>query len=1039
MECPSETTLSDFLEGALADAHRTRVLAHVEGCERCQEQLALGASASEAPSPFAEGPLVAAGARLSRYVVRERIGRGAMGEVYAAHDPELDRRVALKLLRPEGRHLEELRLRLLREAQALARLAHPNVVTVHDVGVCDDCVFLALELVEGASLAEWLTAPRPWQEVVRVFVDAGRGLAAAHAAGLVHRDFKPGNVLVGKDGRVRVTDFGLARPSHRRVLGRGDMPASPPEAAASGSLVGSPLTHSGALLGTPAYMAPEQLQGHGVDARSDQFSFCVALYEALHGVRPFEGKTLEALGQAARDGRIRAPERESKVPSRVRKAVLRGLRALPEERFASMEALLAELSPRASRRLVWVGASAAVACLLGLTVGYVAAHRRQAGCELEAARLSAIWGPERRERIHAAFLATDKPFAAAAWEAVATTLDGHAETWRSLRTDACIASRDNASASWQTAACLDTRLWDLAAVVDVLEKADARTVQNAPQMVASLEGLSGCRDAPELANRPQPPEALRARVDTARRKLAEARARMDAGNHPGAMEVTTALIEDIQGLDYRPLEAEVLTLHGYAHGLAGKPKEAEEHLYKALWAAEAGRDDETAARVWNLLLWVVGDQMARMDEANRLVHHARAAVERLGRERFPHIATDLHLRMGGLMLVQGKLEEADAEFTQGLALARRTAGPSRPRVTYFLTGLGRVRSRQLRAEEALALYREAQAYAFQERQWSPEHPVLALNLNNIATELMYLGRTQEALETFQRSLALLEAARSKDHASLAAPLNNLAGLLRREGRLEEARRHYERALAIFERSKGPDHPSTVTALGGLGMVAYDSERLDEALAHNQQALERIQRSVGEDSPRLEMSLRNLGLIHLRAGRPAVARHNLTQALSLLQKANGTDSVVACGVERDLARVDLETGAFRAALTRCQRALALDEAAQGEDSPDVALDLACLGEAHLGLRTPEQAVPLLERARRIHARVWLDRKEAARVSFLLARALWERPTADGREQATALVLEAKTWLEAQGLRARREHEALVAWQARHLPRVSEVSR
>ncbi|NVJ02395.1 tetratricopeptide repeat protein [Myxococcus sp. AM009] len=1037
MGCPSETTLSDFLEGALPDAHRTRVLAHVEGCERCQEHLALGASASEAVPPPVDGPLVIPGTQLSRYVVQERIGRGAMGEVYAAHDPELDRRLALKLLRPEGRHLEELRLRLLREAQALARLAHPHVVTVHDVGVCDDCVFLALELVEGASLAEWLESPRPWQDVVRVFVDAGRGLAAAHAAGLVHRDFKPGNVLVGKEGRVRVTDFGLARPSHRRVLGHA-APASLDAARAPTSWVDSPLTHSGALLGTPAYMAPEQLQGHGVDARSDQFSFCVALYEALHGVRPFEGRTLEALGQAAREGRIRAPERESKIPARVRRAVLRGLRARPEERFPTMEALLAELAPRTGRRLAWVGA-AAVACALGLTVGYVAAHRRQAGCEREAERLTTIWGPERRERIHAAFLATGKPFAAAAWEAVARTLDGHADTWRALRTDACTASRDDANASWQTAACLDTRLWHLAAVVDVLEKADARTVQNAPQLVASLEGVSGCRDAPELVNRPQPPDALRPRVDAARRKLAEARAHMDAGNHPGALKETTALLQAIQGLEYRPLEAEVLTLHGYAHGLAGKPKEAEEHLYKALWAAEAGRDDETVARVWNLLLWVVGDQMARMDEANRLVHHARAAVERLGRERFPHIATDLHLRMGGLFLVQGKLDEADAEFTQGLELARRTAGPSRPRVTYFLTGLGRVRSRQLRAEEALALYREAQAYAFQERQWSPEHPVLALNLNNIATELLSLGRTQEALETFQRSLTLLEAARSKEHASLAAPLNNLAGLLRREGRLEEARSHYARALAIFERSKGPDHPSTVTALGGLGMVAYDSDRLDEALTHNQQALERIQRSVGQDSPRLEMSLRNLGLIHLRAGRPAVARRNLTQALSLLQKENGTDSVVACGVERDLARVDLETGAFRAALTRCQRALALDEAAQGDDSPDAALDLACLGEAHLGLRAPERAVPLLERARRIHARAWLDRKEAARVSFLLARALWERPAPDGREQATALIHEAKTWLEAQGLRARREHDELVAWQARHLPRVSKVTR
>ncbi|MFP2913145.1 protein kinase domain-containing protein, partial [Pyxidicoccus sp. 3LFB2] len=311
MECPSETTLSDFLEGLLPEEQRTRVLAHVEGCEPCQEHVAMGTSSTEGLTDVAdERPPLSQGSTLARYVVLERIGRGAMGDVYAAYDPELDRQVALKLLRPEGRHLEELRSRLLREAQALARLAHPNVVTVHDVGVAGDCLFLALELVEGTTLAEWLKAPRAQGEVLRVFRDAGLGLAAAHAAGLVHRDFKPSNVLVGQDGRVRVTDFGLARPSNRGLRPRA---ASASPRAPNGP---APLTRTGVLVGTPAYMAPEQQQGQGVDALSDQFSFCVALYEALHGVRPFEGLNLEELARAAREGRIRAPERDAKVPAR---------------------------------------------------------------------------------------------------------------------------------------------------------------------------------------------------------------------------------------------------------------------------------------------------------------------------------------------------------------------------------------------------------------------------------------------------------------------------------------------------------------------------------------------------------------------------------------------------------------------------------------------------------------------------------------------------------------------------------------------------
>ncbi|MFL5351021.1 tetratricopeptide repeat protein [Archangium sp.] len=1037
MECPDETTLSDFLAGVLPEAERARVLAHVEGCAQCQRQVALGAS-SYPDVPVAAGteaPL-APGAMLARYVVLERIGRGAMGEVYAAHDPELDRQVALKLLRPEGRHVEELRRRLLREAQALARLSHPNVVAVHDVGMREDGVFLAMELVHGTTLAEWLKQPRAWREVVRVFREAGRGLAAAHAAGLVHRDFKPANVLVGHDGRVRVTDFGLARPSNRVDVPLEPPTSSPPHLEPEAL---SHLTRTGALLGTPAYMAPEQLDGRGVDELSDQFSFCVALYEALHGTRPFEGGSLEELGRAAREGRVRPPGDESRVPARVRRAVLRGLRAQPEERFPSMEALLAELSPPALRPRTWVALSAVTASLLGVALGYGASHRREVRCAQETEKLAAAWSPERREHVRAAFLATGKPYAASAWEAVSRALDAHADSWRSLRTESCLAAaRDDSSTAWQTGVCLDTRLWHLAAITDVLEKADAQTVQNAPQMVASLEGLTSCKEAPALATRPQPPDALRPQVDAARRRLAGAGAKLYAGNHAAGIEVTTALLKDIQGLDYRPLEAEVLAMHGHLHGLSGKLKEAEEILYKALWAAQAGRDDETVARVWTLLLWVVGDQMARMDEANRLVHHARAAVERLGPERFPTLATDLHLRMGGLLLVQGKLDEAEAEFTQGLALSNKAYGPDSLRTSYCLSGLGRVRSRQMRGAEALALFRQAEEV--RERLWGPEHPSLALNLNNIATELLSQGRPDEALATFRRSLSLLETARSKEHPSLAAPLNNLAVLLRREGKLEESRKHFQRALAIFERSKGPDHPNTVTALAGLGMVAYDAQQLDEALDSNEKALERIQRGMGPDTPRAELPLRNLALIHRRAGHPAKARELLTRALHLLEKENGTDSVVSAGVVRELARLDLDADAPRAALASCQRTLKLDEQAQGAENPDVALDLACLGEARLGLGEPEQAVPLLERARHIHERAPGDKLDAARATFLLARALWTRPAPEERTRATALAAQARGWLESLGTRARLELREVADWQARQAPHgVSENSR
>ncbi|MCY1079793.1 serine/threonine-protein kinase [Archangium lansingense] len=1039
MGCPDETTLSDFLVGLLPEARRQEVLAHVEGCTSCQLALAAGRDSTPSagvPNVPASGGIesLARGSTLSRYVVLERLGAGAMGVVYAAYDPELDRQVALKLLRPDGRHVEELRLRLLREAQALARLSHPHVVAVHDVGVCGDGIFLALELVDGTTLAEWLKEPRPWREVLRVFLDAGQGLAAAHAAGLVHRDFKPANVLVGRDGRARVTDFGLARP-----VSRGGSPPEAPSTLSPSQAEDSLglLTRTGALLGTPAYMAPEQLEGRGADALSDQFSFCVALYEALHGVRPFEGVSLESLGRAAKEGRVRAPGRDTKVPSRVRNAVLRGLRPRPEDRFPSMEALLEALALRPSRVRTWVSVSAATACLVGVAMGYVVAHRREVRCSQEVQKLDAAWGPERRDRVRAAFLSTNKPYATDAWEKLSTALDAHASLWRSLRTEACLSAGESTSSpAWQTSACLDARLWQFAAVTEVLEKADAQTVQNVPQLVASLEGLAGCRDSPATYTRPQPPEVLRPRVDAARRRLAEARARMEAGRHAEGIEMTSALLQEIDALDYRPLDAEVLVLHGQLHGHAGKAKEAEDILYRALWAAEAGRDDETVARVWVLLVWIVGDQMARVGEADRLAQHARAVVERLGRERFPAIATDLHLRMGGVRLVQGKLDQADEELTQGLELSRKTYGPESLRTSYFFSSLGRVRSRQERPTEALALYRQAQE--LRESLWGSEHPALALSLSNIATQLLSLGRREEAVATWRRALLLLETSRSPDHASLAPPLNNLGVALREQGRLDEARQYLQRALAIFERSKGPDHPNTATALCALGMVSYDSQRLDEALGYHQQALERIQRTLGPDSPRAAAPLMYIGIVQHRMGHLDEARRHLQRAVQLWEKENGPDSATVNNGLRPLARLELTAGAPRKALAYCQRALKSDEQAQGAETPDIAFDLACIAEAHLALGDPTRAVPLLERARKVHARAPRDPLDEAWASFMLARALGEQEPAVELSRAVVLAEEARVQLTGLGTRARLELREVTDWQERH-PAPSSVAR
>jgi predicted Ser/Thr protein kinase len=346
--------------------------------------------------------------KVGRYTLLELLGSGGMGVVFTAYDEELDRKVAIKFLQRSGAAQAGA---LLREAQAQARLAHPNVIHVYEVGVADGRVFLAMEFVRGLGLREWSRAGRSRAEVVEVFVQAGRGLAAAHAAGLVHCDFKPENVLVGQDGRVRVLDFGLARHSGARV-----------EDAPGG--------------GTPGYMAPEQFEGREVDARSDQFSFCVALFEALYGQRPFVGGSLPALMLAVTGGEVAAAAGEARVPARLRRAVRRGLARVPAERHAGMTALLTELElvqPRPRGR--WAIA-AAVSAALTTSAWWAASGGEDAAAACAAtaaAEVAAVWGEAPRAAIGRVFAATELAYAADSFERTARLLDAYVDAWAQVR------------------------------------------------------------------------------------------------------------------------------------------------------------------------------------------------------------------------------------------------------------------------------------------------------------------------------------------------------------------------------------------------------------------------------------------------------------------------------------------------------------------------------------------------------------------------------------------------------------------------------
>ncbi|MEM7156597.1 MAG: serine/threonine-protein kinase [Myxococcota bacterium] len=486
MSCLDDATALAFARGELSAVDE--ILAHIDTCSTCRMLVAAAAGGTGPRAGRPELPRT-----IGRFEVEGIAGRGAMGIVYRGRDRRLDRLVALKVL--SGDRLDPgAHARLEREARALARVVHPSIVAIYEVGDFEGSLFITMEYVQGGTLEDWLRQPRPAEEIVARFVEAGEGLAIAHQAGLVHRDFKPSNAMLDERGHVRVTDFGLVSDG------------TPDHADGSQVVTDVALTQTGMVLGTPAYMAPEQLTGAPADPRSDQFSFCVALYEALAGHRPFEGGTLAALAAAMEAGLVIPPRRP--IPRRVHRALRRGLARRPEDRFPSMQDLLAQLRPTPGRaNVVAIGGGLLVSAALaaGVTVwmsssraaprvGAPAAAATVApaaptadACRDVDERWSAVWNDERKAELRAFEKSwwperpgkDAHPKLVEGWSGVGrvnatTTVDRvrrFGDTWRSLYTDTCIDPEQATTSTHQLRrACL----------VDVLRRVDA-LIEQPPQ------------------------------------------------------------------------------------------------------------------------------------------------------------------------------------------------------------------------------------------------------------------------------------------------------------------------------------------------------------------------------------------------------------------------------------------------------------------------------------------------------------------------------------------------------------------------------
>jgi serine/threonine protein kinase/tetratricopeptide (TPR) repeat protein len=936
--------------------------------------------APKRPSRPEPSPLVR-GACVGRYVLLDAIGEGGMGIVYKAYDPELERPVALKLVHARGKDASSAsvqRDRLLREAKALARLSHPNVLAVYDVGTFGEDVFIATEFIEGRTLGGWLRdAKRSQSEVLRAFLAAGEGLAAAHRAGLVHRDFKPANVIVGKDGRVRVLDFGLARAGLVDDASQGSMPieraeakalpdeataptrvpgaARPPDLARSietsaaapatsapitsaasidptpttqsssspRSLLESPLTEVGQIVGTPRFMAPEQHLGLAVDARSDQFSFCVTLYDALYGELPFEGLR-EKYEENLSRGDVRPPPPKSDVPRHLRAILLRGLEVFPADRYASMDDLLADLrrDPRASRRR-WLAIGAAS---MAVVAGALALrHERQRVvpvCQGGARKLGGVWDEDRRRAMHAAFAGSGSAFAEDAFHRAEAALDDYARRWVAMHGDACEATRVRGEQSEELLdlrmECLGQRLDEVKAQVDVLAHADAKTVERAVQAVRALPTLDACADAAALrapVRAPADPSA-RARVASIRSELAAAKALQRAGKYAEATAIAARLASEAAATGYRPLDAEALYLLGDLEDDAGDYAGAERTLGRAAAAAMAGHHDVVLARALSAEVVEIGLRQARFAEAHEWAVLAEAAVERTGD---PFVRGELPRNVGRLLLREGKYDESRASIAKCLSIWEPALGREDLAVAGALTDLGNVSFTQARYEDAIAIY--TRSVSILESALGPTHPYLAPNLNNVGEVMMKLGELDRARASLGRALTLWEAALGPDHPKVALALYNRGQARNGEGDHEGALADATRALAILQKAHGDAHPDVALGINGVANVLYARGQYARALEEYERALAIRQKVLGADHVDLAESLVGIGETRLAMRAPSLAVAPLERALTL-REAHPGDPVELGDTRFALARALRDSGLDKA------RAATLAAKAQG---------------------------------------------------------------------------------------------------------------
>jgi serine/threonine protein kinase/tetratricopeptide (TPR) repeat protein len=935
-------------------------------------------SSSSAPGArgwASSGPLLQ---RIGKFVLLERLGIGGMGVVYAAFDSELERKVAIKLVATQSAH-QRAQARLFREARAQGQLSHPNVVPVHQVGTLPEGgMFIVMELVKGQTLRAWQHDRHSWQDIVAIYMAAGEGLAAAHRGNIVHRDFKPDNVLIGEDGRPRVTDFGLAfaassdsaageyaesgppaahaeptadaigEPAAQRAIApatvgaaddRSAVDRDPPAQPADPAIASAGRRNStlGLVAGTPGYMAPEQrLAGGVVDARTDQYAFCVALYEALHGQRP----NLPHGAVRSDAAEWRRASADAPYPRWLWDVMMRGLSASPSDRFRSMDALLAELKrhlERGGRRTMLAVAATAAVAIAGITYA-LSGGAAPEPCPLATAELHNTWDDATKLRVRQAVLGTGAPFAGSVWASTEAAFDRYARNWLDAQHAACEATHVRHVQSPELldrrTECLESRRRSFAAATEVLQIRPAQAAMHADDILSSLGAIELCADTKALLAQGAPAEpatpALRNQIQELRSDLAQARALIATGDVASAEPKVMHADRLATGLEHTAVAGEVLYMKGLVKLTRGELPEAIGLLSKAIERAVSSHQDELAVDSYLALALGEGSLARRPVEFERWLGQGEAWINRLGHASDPRRIT-LERARGNLQLTAGDAARAVATLTRGIEAGEHLWGTSDPQLIPLLRDRAAAEAKLQMPTQALADAQRALDLGI--RAWGPNYPDSARTRRVLG--LLYielLGDTKRGTAEIETAKKLYSDQLGPDSIEVANCEQALsqAGLYR--GDYADALEHAERAERIFAERLGSNSTRHGEALNGLGVLRFMRRDFAGSLAAYEAAYPIQVAALGADHPDVGVLLSNTGEALLALGRPEPAEDDFRKALAILRKALGPDHADLALPLKGIGLAQLNRGHPDQALEPLQRALALRTDAKAVSDP-----------------------------------------------------------------------------------------------------------